>query len=100
MSKFTAFALAAAVGLATAAPLAAGSDTKIYPYATSHNFCPAGLQPVTISGVICCGTPNQNVSYQSMMAHPVAKKKVHRVKHRTYSARAHCPVGTKGCTFD
>ena len=71
------------------------SGPKIYAYKSHANYCPAGLQPVTISGVICCGVPNQSVSYQQMLAHPVARKHVVR-----RSARADCPVGTKGCTFD
>ena len=29
-------------------------DAKIYPY-HGENFCPAGYQPITISGVVCCG---------------------------------------------
>ncbi|WP_299282653.1 hypothetical protein [uncultured Tateyamaria sp.] len=69
---------------------------KIYAYHSSHNFCPAGLQPVTMDGTICCGKPNQGISYQQALAHPVAKKRhVHRVRKQSS-----CPVGTKGCTFD
>ena len=100
MLKVTATALAAALMLGTAAPVVAGSEARIYPYATSHNYCPAGLRPVTINGVICCGTPNQSISYQSAKAHPAPRKAAHRVTRRTYSARASCPIGTKGCTFD
>lgn len=107
MLKFNGLMTAAAfgvmAGLMTALPqaAAAGSDMKIYPYASSANYCPAGLQPVTISGVICCGTPNTQMSYQSVMAHPVARKKHHHKAHRvTHRAASHCPVGTKGCTFD
>lgn len=70
-------------------------EVKIYPYAAHENYCPAGLQPVSIAGVICCGTPNQHVSYQQVMKHPVSVKK-HKKRH--YSARAHCPVGSKGCS--
>ncbi|WP_299045461.1 hypothetical protein [uncultured Tateyamaria sp.] len=68
---------------------------KIYAYHSQHNFCPAGLQPVTMDGTICCGRPNQGISYQQALAHSVAKKRhVRRVKQSS------CPVGTKGCTFD
>lgn len=67
-------------------------DAKIYPYHAKQNFCPAGLQPVTLGGVICCGTPNQSVSYQSVMQHPAQTR-----SHRVASARADCPVGVKGC---
>lgn len=100
MPKFNELALVAALGLATIMPQTASADAKIYPYKTSQNYCPTGLQPVSINGVICCGTPNQHVSYQSAMSHPVAKKKVHKVKRKAYHARADCPIGTKGCTYD
>lgn len=32
------------------------------PAAHVQNFCPAGLQPVSVGGVICCGTPGNNMS--------------------------------------
>lgn len=38
------------------------------------NNCPAGLQPVVLNGVICCGTPTGSMSYQQMMAHPMPRK--------------------------
>jgi hypothetical protein len=69
------------------------SGPKIYAVHSSANYCPAGLQPVTISGEICCGRPNQSMTYQQVMAHPVATRHVRR-------ASAACAVGTKGCTFD
>ena len=93
--------IVAAAALALVAPLAAqaGGGNKIYAYHSSHNFCPAGLQPVTMDGTICCGRPNQSMTYQQVMAHPVAKKKrVHRVVRHV--RRSDCPIGTKGCTFD
>jgi hypothetical protein len=102
MSKIITLA-AAALALVTALPHAAtaGSETRIYPYATSHNFCPAGLQPVTMDGSISCGTPNQHISYQQAKAHPVTSYRRHHATHqRHHSARAHCQIGTKGCTYD
>ncbi|WP_299561128.1 hypothetical protein [uncultured Sulfitobacter sp.] len=90
----------ALLGLMTALPQTAVAEMKIYPYPSSENYCPAGLQPVTISGVICCGTPNVHTTYQQVMAHPVAKKKHHVKRRYVHRTRAHCPVGTKGCTFD
>lgn len=104
MSKINTLATAAALALITALPQAAmaGNEVTIYPFAASHNFCPAGLQPVTISGTVCCGTPTTNVSYQHMKAHPVARK-THRVTHkvqRVQHSSRDCPIGTKGCTFD
>ncbi|WP_299146432.1 hypothetical protein [uncultured Tateyamaria sp.] len=71
---------------------------KIYSYHSTHNYCPAGLQPVTMDGKICCGRPNQSISYQQALAHAVAKKK--RAKRVRHVRQTHCPVGTKGCTFD
>ncbi|KIC51404.1 hypothetical protein RA29_02195 [Tateyamaria sp. ANG-S1] len=80
--------------LSTGAALAdSHSGPKIYPYHSQHNYCPAGLQPVTMDGVICCGRPNQHITYQQALAHPVKK----RVRHVRQSS---CPVGTKGCTYD
>jgi hypothetical protein len=36
---------------------------RIYAYPTASNYCPAGLQPVTINGVICCGVPTASGTY-------------------------------------
>ncbi len=83
--------LAAAMTLAVLAAPAFAEGVKIYAYPSNANYCPAGLQPITISGVICCGTPNQSMTYQQVMRHPV-RKKVHRVKHSEV-----CPEGQKGC---
>ena len=95
--RFTTGAMAAvAMTMTTLLPAQAAADAKLYPYAAGANFCPAGLQPVTISGVICCGVPNQSMSYQQVMAHPVQKQK--KAKRRyVRSARAHCEAGLKGC---
>ncbi|MFD0858357.1 hypothetical protein [Roseovarius aquimarinus] len=88
-----ALAVCAAV---TAAPSFA-VEAKIYPYAVSthENYCPAGLQPITLSGVVCCGVPNQAHTYQQVMRHPV-----HKVRHKpvSYSARPDCREGEKGCS--
>ena len=78
------------------APAQVAAEPKIYPYPSTANYCPSGLQPITIAGVICCGTPNQNVSYQSIMAHPVKKARKARYYQPTpvdYS----CMPGEKGC---
>jgi hypothetical protein len=78
-------------------PVAAGGNgAKIYPY-HGENFCPAGLQPITISGVICCGQPNQSMSYQHMKMTPAAPRKKAKRYVRRYTPQAHCPVGSKGC---
>jgi hypothetical protein len=71
---------------------AAAQDAKIYAYASKANYCPAGLRPITIDGTICCGTPNQSMSYQAVKAHPVRKtRSMRRV------AKVYCPEGMKGC---
>lgn len=81
--------------MATIMPAQVAAEAKIYPYHAA-NYCPAGLQPVTIGGVICCGQPNQHMTYSQMNAHPVAKKQ-HKVRHVVRSARPTCQPGTKGC---
>ena len=48
-------------------PAQVSAEPKIYAYPSSANYCPAGLQPITISGVICCGTPNTSTSYQHQL---------------------------------
>ena len=72
----------------------AAAEMPIYGYAGAENNCPAGLQPVVVGGVICCGTPNQSMSYQQANAHPVRKAK-NRYVHRV--AKTYCPEGMKGC---
>lgn len=41
----------------------------VWAYPSKQNYCPNGLQPVTIGGVICCGSPT-HVGYAS---HPKPK---------------------------
>lgn len=84
--------VAGLIGVAAQAEGHADSGPRIYAYKSAENYCPEGLQPVTISGVICCGTPNQTVSYQQMLAHGAVKRRVSR--------SFDCPVGTKGCDYN
>ncbi|WP_375175209.1 hypothetical protein [Pseudooceanicola sp.] len=64
--------ITAGLGLfAMAAPAAA--DAKLFPYPASANYCPQGLQPVQMGGVICCGVPNQSVTYSQYQAHPTRR---------------------------
>lgn len=64
---------------------AATHNVSIHPY-NGPNYCPVGLQPVVINGVICCGTPNSNMSYQAMMAHPMPQKAARAHTHsKTHS---------------
>lgn len=79
-------------------PATASAEPKIYAVPSSANYCPAGLQPITISGVICCGTPNQHMSYDQVKAHPV--KKTHKVRyHKPRTVTYSCLPGDKGCTY-
>ena len=57
----------------------------IHPYPASANYCPSGLQPITIGGVICCGTPNTGETYMN------------RGASRRGWAGYNCPAGVKGC---
>lgn len=41
----------------------AGAPILVHPYPTSVNYCPSGLQPITLGGVICCGVPNTHETY-------------------------------------
>ncbi|WP_076532649.1 hypothetical protein [Roseovarius nanhaiticus] len=88
--------LGVAAGAALFAGTPAQAEAKIYAVPTHENYCPAGLQPITISGVVCCGVPNQHQSYGQMMKHP-APRKVHH-KPVNYSARPDCREGIKGCS--
>ena len=96
----TAIAATAGLFLASMAPGQLAAQPKIYAYPSSANYCPAGLQPITISGVICCGTPNQSMTYAQVKAHPAPRVKRYRVTAPRRSARAQCPVGAKGCSYD
>ena len=95
----TAIMTGASLMVATLMPGQVAAEAKLYPYQASANYCPAGLQPITISGVICCGVPNQNMTYQQVKAHPVAKRR-HVVKQRHYVqvGKSYCEPGTKGCS--
>ena len=87
--------IAAALTVAAIAGPAIAEEPKIYPYPSAHNYCPQGLQPVTISGVICCGTPNQSMTYQQVKAHPVQRTRQHRAP--VVIGAQTCREGEKGC---
>ena len=66
--------LTAGLGLmALAAPAAA--EPVLFTYPASANYCPSGLQPIVLNGVICCGTPNTHATYSDWNRHPVQRKK-------------------------
>ncbi|WP_428926006.1 hypothetical protein [Marinibacterium sp. SX1] len=60
----------------------------IYATGSSVNYCPSGLQPVSVDGTTSCGTPNQQVTYAQ------AKQTPYR---RSYGNSYSCAVGAKGC---
>ncbi|MGR1580293.1 hypothetical protein ACSSNL_02395 [Thalassobius sp. S69A] len=86
--------ISAACLMAVAGAPAMANGPAIYPYATTANYCPGGLQPISINGVICCGTPNQSMTYQQATSAPVKRS------YRPTKARsAICPEGEKGCYY-
>lgn len=97
MRLITAAIAGAGMMIATTMPAQLAAEAKIYPY-HGANYCPAGYQPVQIAGVICCGQPNQNITYSQALAHPAKRR--HARKRVVHSAKAHCPAGTKGCSYD
>lgn len=67
--------LVAAIMASVAAPaFAEGHQPRLYPYAASANYCPSGLQPIVVNGVVCCGIPNQHTSYPAMMEHSTTRR--------------------------
>ncbi|SPF78068.1 hypothetical protein [Pseudoprimorskyibacter insulae] len=105
--RFTPFFAAAALALSANSALAWGdiymgdgtnnpNSGQIYAYPTKANYCPAGLQPVVVGGVICCGTPTA----PGYGDHTLAPKAVY--KKKTYSApapRIYAPEGVKGVIY-
>lgn len=77
--KFT-FATIFGAAILAAAPALAWSDRSytqptakeiaVWAYPSKQNYCPVGLQPVTIGGVIYCGQPT-HVGYQT---HPTPRR--------------------------
>lgn len=57
------------------------------------NYCPAGLQPVTVGGVICCGTPNAGPYVDR------PGKASYRKRGHAPAPRAHAPAGEKGVVY-
>ncbi len=88
---------AAVVGLSLAAAPAfawnenmtqpATNNMAVWAYPAKANYCPAGLQPVVVGGVICCGQPTHH-GYQS---HPPRKR--HKVVHKPKPAPTYVSYG-------
>lgn len=68
------------------------SDMLIYAYPGENN-CPAGLQPITVGGVVCCGSPNTTGTYYNRASAP--KKRV----YQSHAPRAYAPAGQKGVIY-
>ena len=81
--------LRATAALAFLAAPAAAMDAKIFPYPAGANYCPYGLQPVQINGVICCGSPNMNATYAQWNKHPVQRR--HYAQPKRYYSGSKSP---------
>ncbi|MGH1355546.1 MAG: hypothetical protein ACRBBS_10760 [Thalassovita sp.] len=92
MTKLHKAMLASVLAIGAATP-ALANGPAIYPYASKANYCPGGLQPISINGVICCGTPNQSMTYQQATSAPVTRRYSRPAPVRS----AVCPEGQKGC---
>ena len=81
-TAFIGAATLAAPALAWNETQPATNDMAIWAYPSKHNYCPAGLQPVMVGGVICCGTPTH---HGNPYTHPVKHKpKAHKpMSHAT-----------------
>lgn len=100
MGIFRTFAITAALTSSGSAAFAWGdmymgdgtnnpnSNTLVHSY-SAPNFCPAGLQPVTMGGVICCGEPNAG----AYVDHGSVKRR------RASTPRTYAPVGEKGVVY-
>lgn len=65
------------------------SNVLVHSY-SGANYCPEGLQPVTIGGVICCGTPNAG----AYVNNPGKARRVYKKAPTAYA-----PVGEKGVVY-
>ena len=73
-------------------------DPKVYRVPTTANYCPKGLQPVTLDGSISCGQPTARHSYPQVMKHPGVKRRSAAPRVYERSARPRCLAGVKGCS--
>ncbi len=64
------------LALVAAVPAAAASDgPTIYVYPSAVNYCPTGLQPIALNGVICCGVPTTTQTWDQVMRHPATSSR-------------------------
>lgn len=63
-------------------------------YYAAPNYCPAGLQPVLVGGVVCCGQANAGAYVDR------PGKAVRKVTYKPkYTPRAYAPAGEKGVVY-
>jgi hypothetical protein len=89
--RFHKTGLIAALALVVFGGPALAEGPRIYAYEGTANYCPAGLQPVSVNGAIGCGVPNQAQSYQQANRQPFTRIRSARVRYGT------CLPGQKGC---
>ncbi|WP_319826293.1 hypothetical protein [Thalassovita sp.] len=91
--------ISAACLLALGAAPALAEGVRVYAYSGVANYCPNGQQPITVNGVICCGTPNQPLTYQQAKGDWVAMRaSVPGAQPKGQSMV--CPEGEKGCRYE
>lgn len=105
--RLTPFIAAAALALSATSALAWGdmymgdgtnnpNSGQIYAYPTSTNYCPAGLRPVVVGGVICCGQPTAP-GYGDYT--PMPKKVYKKAPAAKAAPRIYAPEGYKGVIY-
>lgn len=72
------------------------SNFLMHSYPTKNNYCPAGLQPVTIGGEICCGVPNAG-PYINRAGK--VRKVIHKPKPKPVHRGPVAVEGVKGVVF-
>lgn len=80
--------ISAGFGLLAMAAPAAAMEAKLFAYPTSANYCPAGLQPIVLGGVICCGVPNQAGTYSDYQRHPVTQRRTYYAPQVDYGSKS------------
>jgi hypothetical protein len=76
------------------------APSPVYSYKAGANYCPTGLEPVSIAGEVSCGKPNQQMTHQQMLAHPASRTRYRKAKSKAYHTipQSVCGVGMKGCS--
>ncbi|WP_146590717.1 hypothetical protein [Puniceibacterium confluentis] len=72
------------------------SNMLVHTFPSSANYCPAGLQPVTVGGQICCGVPTAGAYINRAGGKRMQPTPVRKVYH---APRAYAPIGEKGVIY-